>query len=79
MKLSAAAGSKNNSMAKEKKRLSKKAKAAQKIVNDLKLLAMTKAAQAVRAGQEFDAPQASPRTATANKQRPAKEARITTG
>jgi hypothetical protein len=60
-------------MAKEKKRLSKNAKAAQKILNNSKLLAMTKAARAERSGQEFEAPQISPRTATANKQRPQKK------
>ena len=60
-------------MAKEKKRLSKNAKAAQKILNNSKLLAMTKAAQEAKSGQEFEAPQTSPKTATANKQRPQKK------
>jgi len=60
-------------MAKEKKRLSKNAKAAQKLLNNSKLLAITKAAQVVKSGQEFDAPEVNPRTATANKLRPQKK------
>ena len=54
-------------MPKEKKRLSKNAKAALKAINDSKLLAAAKAANAPDAGQEFRAGQVTPRTATANK------------
>jgi len=60
-------------MPKEKKRLSKTAKAAQKLLNDSKLLAATKAAQEPTAGQEFRAAQVTPRLATANKLRPEKK------
>ena len=60
-------------MPKEKKRLSKNAKAALKAINDSKLLAAAKAANAPDAGQEFRAGQVTPRTATANKLRPEKK------
>ena len=60
-------------MPKEKKRLSKTAKAAQKLLNDSKLLAATKASQETAPGQEFRATQMTPRTATANKLRPEKK------
>lgn len=60
-------------MPKEKKRPSKTAKAAQKLLNDSKLLAATKAAQEPTAGQEFRASQTTPRLATANKLRPEKK------
>jgi hypothetical protein len=60
-------------MAKEKKRLSKSAKAAQKLLNDSKLLAATKAAQDASAGEEFRSSVVTPRTSTANKPRPHKK------
>ena len=60
-------------MPKEKKRLSKKAKAALKAINDSKLLAAAKAANETNAGQEFRATQVTPRTTTANKLRPEKK------
>ncbi len=60
-------------MPKEKKRLSKTAKAAQKILNDSRLLAATKAAQDSSPGQEFRTAQVAPRTATAIKLRPEKK------
>ncbi len=60
-------------MPKEKKRLSKTAKAAQKLLNDSKLLAATRAAQETTPGQEFRAAQVTPRTTTANKLRPEKK------
>ncbi len=60
-------------MPKEKKRLSKNAKAALKAINDSKLLAASKAANATTAGQEFRAAQVTPRTTTANKLRPEKK------
>ncbi len=60
-------------MPKDKKRLSKSAKAAQKLLNDSKLLATTKAAQGTNAGQEFRAAQVTPRTTVANKLRPEKK------
>lgn len=59
-------------MPKEKKRLSKNAKAALKAVNDSKLLA-AKSASGTSAGKEFRAAQVTPRTATANKLRPEKK------
>ncbi len=59
-------------MPKEKKRLSKNAKAALKAINDSKLLA-AKTANATTAGQELRATQMTPRTATANKLRPEKK------
>jgi hypothetical protein len=60
-------------MAKEKKRLSKNAKAAKKLLNDSKLLAATKAAQTVSSGQEFESSVVTPRTSAANKPRPQKK------
>ncbi|NOT49438.1 MAG: hypothetical protein HOP17_17065 [Acidobacteria bacterium] len=59
-------------MPKEKKRLSKNAKAALKILNESKLLASTKAANA--GGDEFKASVVTPRTnTTALKPRPDKK------
>ena len=60
-------------MPKEKKRLSKSAKAALKAINDSKLLAAAKAANGTNAGQEFRAAQVTPRTSKANKLRPEKK------
>lgn len=60
-------------MPKEKKRLSKNAKAALKAISDSKLLAATKASQGTNAGQEFRAGQVTPRTTVANKLRPEKK------
>jgi len=60
-------------MPKEKKRLSKTAKAAQKLLNESKLLAATKASQETTPGQEFRATQMTPRTSTAIKLRPEKK------
>ena len=61
-------------MVKEKKRLSKNAKAALKAINESKLLAAAKAANGTTAGQEFRAVQVTPRTNTsANKLRPEKK------
>jgi hypothetical protein len=60
-------------MAKEKKRLSKNAKAAKKLLNDSKLLATAKTAQAANSGQEFESSVVTPRTSTANKPRPQKK------
>ncbi len=60
-------------MPKEKKRLSKNAKAALKMLNESKLLATTKAAQA-GAGDEFRSSVVTPRTnTTAMKPRPNKK------
>jgi hypothetical protein len=60
-------------MPKDKKRLSKNAKAALKAINDSKLLAAAKASQGTNAGQEFRAAQVTPRTTAANKLRPEKK------
>lgn len=60
-------------MPKEKKRLSKKAKAAAKAIAESKLLAAAKVANLPAAGQEFHAAQITPRTTTANKLRPEKK------
>lgn len=60
-------------MPKEKKRLSKTAKAAQKLLNESKLLAATKASQVTTPGQEFRATQMTPRTSAAIKLRPEKK------
>jgi len=60
-------------MPKEKKRLSKTAKAAQKLLSESKLLAATKASQDATPGQEFRATQVTPRTSTAIKLRPEKK------
>jgi hypothetical protein len=60
-------------MPKPKKRLSKTAKAAQKLLADSKLLASTKAAQEASEGEEFRSSVVTPRTSTANKPRPHKK------
>ena len=61
-------------MPKAKKRLSKSAKAAQKLLKDSKLLSDTKAAQdAIHDGEEFRSSVVTPRTSTANKPRPHKK------
>jgi hypothetical protein len=60
-------------MPKEKKRLSKNAKAALKAITESKLLAAAKASQTTNAGQEFRATQVTPRTSAANKLRPEKK------
>ena len=60
-------------MPKEKKRLSKNAKAAMKAINDSKLLAAAKASNETGPGKEFRATQVTPRTATAIKLRPEKK------
>jgi hypothetical protein len=59
-------------MPKEKKRPSKKAKAAQKAVAESKLLA-AKSARETQAGEEFKSSVVSPRISTANKLRPEKK------
>jgi hypothetical protein len=59
-------------MPKEKKRLSKNAKAALKAITESKQLAATKAAQA-NAGGEFKTSVVTPRTSTAIKPRPDKK------
>ncbi len=60
-------------MPKEKKRLSKNAKAALKAVTDSKQLASAKAANTTNAGQELRSNQVTPRTSAANKLRPEKK------
>ena len=60
-------------MPKAKKRLSKSAKAAQKLLTDSKLLAVTKAAQDAKSGKEFRSSGAAPKTSAANKPRPHKK------
>lgn len=61
-------------MPKAKKRLSKSAKAAVKLLNDSKLLAVTKAAQDANSGEEFRSSVVTPRTNTkAIKPRPDKK------
>ena len=60
-------------MSKEKKRLSKSAKAAQKLLADSKLLAASKAASDANSGEEFKSSVVTPRTSTANKPRPHKK------
>lgn len=59
-------------MPKEKKRLSKNAKAALKTLNESKLLAATKALHAA-SGEEFKSSVVTPRTSTAIKPRPDKK------
>jgi len=59
-------------MPKEKKRLSKNAKAALKAVSESKLLATAKAAQ-TNSGGEFKTALATPKTSTAIKPRPDKK------
>jgi hypothetical protein len=56
-----------------KKRPSKTAKAAQKLLADSKLLAESKAARDANSGEEFRSSQVTPRTTTANKPRPHKK------
>ena len=60
-------------MAKEKKRLSKNAKAALKKIAESKLLADARAAAGGLEGHEFRSDPVTPRTATANKLRPEKK------
>ncbi len=60
-------------MPKAKKRLSKTAKAAQKLLADSKLLAVTKALQNANSTDEFQASVVTPRTSAANKPRPHKK------
>lgn len=60
-------------MAKEKKRLSKEAKAALKILNDSKLLASTKTSNEAKADQNFNSAGKLPKTTAANKMRPDKK------
>ena len=65
-------GIKEEFMSKPKKRLSKSAKAAQKLLNDSKMLASAKAA--MNAGQEFKSSVVTPRAnTTAIKPRPEKK------
>jgi hypothetical protein len=59
-------------MPKEKKRLSKKAKAALKTLNESKLLA-AKTARETQPGEEFKSSVVTPRISTANKLRPEKK------
>lgn len=59
-------------MPKEKKRLSKNAKAALKILEDSKLLAAAKTVTDSKAEQNFKTPEA-PKTSAANKLRPEKK------
>ena len=60
-------------MPKEKKRLSKNAKAALKLLNESKLLAATKAAQDAKATNEFKPSDTLPKPSVANKLRPEKK------
>ena len=60
-------------MAKPKKRPTKAAKAAQKIVAESKLLAAGKTAREASAGQEFKSSDPAPKTSTAIKPRPDKK------
>lgn len=60
-------------MAKEKKRLSKNAKAAQKILEDSKLLATSKTITDAKADQAFKPTDSSIKTSAANKKRPNKK------
>ena len=60
-------------MAKEKKRPSKSAKAAQKAVSESKLLAVAKTAHDKKPGNETRSSVVSPRTSTAIKSRPHKK------
>lgn len=59
-------------MPKEKKRLSKKAKAALKTLNESKLLA-AKTEREAQSGSEFKSSVVTPRLSTANKLRPEKK------
>ena len=60
-------------MAKEKKRLSKTAKAAQKVLEDSKLLAASKTITDSKADQNFKPTESSIKPSTANKIRPNKK------
>ena len=60
-------------MAKEKKRLSKNAKAALKLLKDSKLLATAKTINDLKTDQSFKSSDVSPKTSTANKPRPQKK------
>ncbi len=60
-------------MPKEKKRPSKNAKAAIKLLKESKLLAATKAAQDSQATQDFKPSEAAPKPSAANKLRPEKK------
>ena len=60
-------------MPKPKKRPSKNAKAAERLLNESKLLAASKAAKVPDAAGELRSAQVTPRTSTANKPRPHKK------
>jgi hypothetical protein len=60
-------------MPKAKKRPSKSSKAAQKRLNDSKLLALTKAEHTAASGRKLRSSVVTPRTSTANKARPHKK------
>ena len=60
-------------MPKAKKRPSKSARAAQKLLADSKLLAITKATQEANSGDEFHSSVVTPRTSAAIKPRPHKK------
>jgi hypothetical protein len=60
-------------MPKQNKRPSKTAKAAQKLLNDSKLLAAAKIGQSAAGGEEFRSSVVTPRTSTANTLRPHKK------
>ena len=60
-------------MAKEKKRLSKTAKAAAKVLNDSKLLANAKATEDAKNAQTFEAEASPNKVSTAIKPRPDKK------
>jgi len=60
-------------MPKAKKRPSKRAKAAQKLLNDSKLLEVTRAGQEAKSGEAFRSSLVTPRTSDANKPRPHKK------
>lgn len=60
-------------MANTKKKLSKNAKAALKILNDSKLLANAKAANDAKTEQNFSVSETAPKTNDAHKMRPAKK------
>jgi hypothetical protein len=60
-------------MAKGKKRLNKTAKAAQKILEESKLLASTKTAGNLRTDEPFKPSDTMPKPSTANKLRPEKK------
>ena len=60
-------------MAKDKKRLSKNAKAALKILNDSKLLANAKATEESKASQNFETENSSNKLSAAIKPRPDKK------